>query len=205
MTDENVQPEAQEQVQPAAEAAAPEVKTEEATPEAASQEVPSVETLVADLAAAKERHMRLMADFDNMRKRQARELEERTARANERLLNALLPVFDNFEMALMAAQEDSPFVQGVKMIAGEFRKVLEQSGAELIDAPAGTTFDPMAHEALSMMPHAEIAQGCVVNQFRKGWKLGGKVVRPAQVIVSAGAPAPAEPAAEATEATSQEA
>lgn len=197
MTDENVQPEAQEQVQPAAEAAAPEVKTEEATPEVASQEVPSVETLVADLAAAKERHMRLMADFDNMRKRQARELEERTARANERLLNALLPVFDNFEMALMAAQDDSPFVQGVKMIAGEFRKVLEQSGAELIDAPAGTTFDPMAHEALSMMPHAEIAQGCVVNQFRKGWKLGGKVVRPAQVIVSAGAPAPAEPAAEA--------
>jgi molecular chaperone GrpE len=197
MTDENVQPEAQEQVQPAAETAAPEVKTEEATPEVAAPEVPSVETLVADLAAAKERHMRLMADFDNMRKRQARELEERTARANERLLNALLPVFDNFEMALMAAQDDSPFVQGVKMIAGEFRKVLEQSGAELIDAPAGTTFDPMAHEALSMMPHAEIAQGCVVNQFRKGWKLGGKVVRPAQVIVSAGAPAPAEPAAEA--------
>lgn len=197
MTDENVQPEAQEQVQPAAETAAPEVKTEEATSEVAAQEVPSVETLVADLAAAKERHMRLMADFDNMRKRQARELEERTARANERLLNALLPVFDNFEMALMAAQDDSPFVQGVKMIAGEFRKVLEQSGAELIDAPAGTTFDPMAHEALSMMPHAEIAQGCVVNQFRKGWKLGGKVVRPAQVIVSAGAPAPAEPAAEA--------
>lgn len=197
MTDENVQPEAQEQVQPAAETTAPEVKTEEATPEVAAQEVPSVETLVADLAAAKERHMRLMADFDNMRKRQARELEERTARANERLLNALLPVFDNFEMALMAAQDDSPFVQGVKMIAGEFRKVLEQSGAELIDAPAGTTFDPMAHEALSMMPHAEIAQGCVVNQFRKGWKLGGKVVRPAQVIVSAGAPAPAEPAAEA--------
>lgn len=205
MTDENVQPEAQEQVQPAAETAAPEVKTEEATPEVDAQEKPSVETLMADLAAAKERHMRLMADFDNMRKRQARELEERTARANERLLNALLPVFDNFEMALMAAQEDSPFVQGVKMIAGEFRKVLEQSGAELIDAPAGTPFDPMAHEALSMMPHAEIAQGCVVNQFRKGWKLGGKVVRPAQVIVSAGAPAPTEPTAEATEATSQEA
>jgi hypothetical protein len=91
----------------------------------------------------------------------------------------------------------SPFVQGVQMIAGEFRKVLEQSGAEVIDAAVGTTFNPMEHEALSMMPHADIAQGCVVNQFRKGWKLGGKIVRPAQVIVSAGAPAPAEPAAEA--------
>jgi molecular chaperone GrpE len=195
MTDENVNPEIQDTTPPAAEEAqtANAAETTESAPEATAEATanPSIEALMADLAAAKERHLRLMADFDNMRKRQARELEERTARANERLLNSLLPVFDNFEMALSVAQEDTPFVQGVKMIAGEFRKVLEQSGAEVIDAPEGTTFDPMAHEALSMVPHAEIAQGCVVNQFRKGWKLGGKVVRPAQVIVSAGAPAPA--------------
>ena len=159
--------------------------------------------LAAELAAAQERYLRLMADFDNMRKRQVRELEERTARANERLLTALIPVFDHFEMALGAAQEETPFVQGVKMIADEFRKVLEQSGAEVIDAAEGTAFDPMAHEALSMMPHEAIAQGCVVNQFRKGWKLGGKIVRPAQVIVSAGAPAPAEEVA--PEAAAQEA
>jgi molecular chaperone GrpE len=195
MTDENVNPEIQDTTPPAAEEAqtANAAENTETAPEAATEATgnPSIDALMADLAAAKERHLRLMADFDNMRKRQARELEERTARANERLLNSLLPVFDNFEMALSVAQEDTPFVQGVKMIAGEFRKVLEQSGAEVIDAPEGTTFDPMAHEALSMVPHAEIAQGCVVNQFRKGWKLGGKIVRPAQVIVSAGAPAPA--------------
>lgn len=195
MTDENVTPETQDTTPPAAEETqtANAAENTETAPEAATEATgnPSIDALMADLAAAKERHLRLMADFDNMRKRQARELEERTARANERLLNSLLPVFDNFEMALSVAQEDTPFVQGVKMIAGEFRKVLEQSGAEVIDAPEGTTFDPMAHEALSMVPHAEIAQGCVVNQFRKGWKLGGKVVRPAQVIVSAGAPAPA--------------
>jgi molecular chaperone GrpE len=195
MTDENVTPETQDTTPPAAEETqtANAAENTETAPEAAAEATgnPSIDALMADLAAAKERHLRLMADFDNMRKRQARELEERTARANERLLNSLLPVFDNFEMALSVAQEDTPFVQGVKMIAGEFRKVLEQSGAEVIDAPEGTTFDPMAHEALSMVPHAEIAQGCVVNQFRKGWKLGGKVVRPAQVIVSAGAPAPA--------------
>ena len=195
MTDENVTPETQDTTPPAAEETqtANAAENTESAPEATAEATgnPSIEALMADLAAAKERHLRLMADFDNMRKRQARELEERTARANERLLNSLLPVFDNFEMALSVAQEDTPFVQGVKMIAGEFRKVLEQSGAEVIDAPEGTTFDPMAHEALSMVPHAEIAQGCVVNQFRKGWKLGGKIVRPAQVIVSAGAPAPA--------------
>lgn len=172
---------------PAAEA--PTAEAVEGTAEAAPVEPSGNEALLAELAAAKERHLRLMADFDNMRKRQARELEERTARANERLLNAMIPVYDHFEMALAAAQEDSPFVQGVQMIAGEFRKVLEQSGAEVIDAAVGTTFNPMEHEALSMMPHADIAQGCVVNQFRKGWKLGGKIVRPAQVIVSAGTPA----------------
>lgn len=189
MTDEVKTPEVAEEI---------ETPVEETTTEPAEETttVPGVEQLTAELAAAKDRYLRLMADFDNMRKRQARELEERTARANERLLTAMLPVFDNFEMALTAVQEDSPFVQGVKMIAGEFRKVLEQSGAEVIDAPAGTTFDPMAHEALSMAPHAEIPQGCVVMQYRKGWKLGGKIVRPAQVIVSAGAPAPEAPTPE---------
>ena len=179
---------------------APEVAPEGAPetpvqPEAA--ETPAEETapaepenpLAAELAAAKERYLRLLADMDNMRKRQTRELEERTARANERLLTALLPVFDHFEMALAAAPANDAFAQGVQMIAGEFRKVLENSGAEVIDAPEGTAFDPMAHEALTTAPHETIAQGNVVSQFRKGWKLGGKVVRPAQVIVSAGAPA----------------
>ncbi|MGN0886648.1 MAG: nucleotide exchange factor GrpE [Candidatus Spyradenecus sp.] len=183
---------------------APEVAPEGASetpvqPEAAEAPAQAAEPaepenpLAAELAAAKERYLRLLADMDNMRKRQTRELEERTARANERLLTALLPVFDHFEMALAAAPADDAFAQGVQMIAGEFRKVLENSGAEVIDAPEGTAFDPMAHEALTTAPHATIPQGSVVSQFRKGWKLGGKVVRPAQVIVSAGAPAaPAE-------------
>lgn len=143
----------------------------------------------AELAAAKERYLRLLADFDNMRKRQARELEERTARANERLLSALIPVFDHFEMALAAAPAGDAFAQGVEMIAGEFRKVLEQSGAEVIDAAVGSAFDPMCHEALTTAPSAEVAEGLVLSQFRKGWRLGGKIVRPAQVVVSAGAPA----------------
>lgn len=170
-----------------------------ATEEMASVEVPveevpteeapvEVEDAVAkELAAAKECYLRLMADFDNMRKRQARELEERTARANERLLKELIPVFDDFEMALLTAPE-GPFGEGVKLIATRFQKVLEQSGAEMIDAAEGSTFDPMVHEAMTAVPHATYAQGTVVNQFRKGWRLGGKIVRPAQVIVSSGAP-----------------
>ncbi len=169
------------------------VEQDEVSVEASAETVETTEALATEaleaaLAEAKERTIRLMADMDNLRKRQARELEERTARANERLLQNLMPVYDNFEMALAAVTEETPVIQGVKMIADQFRKVLEQSGAEAIDAAEGVAFDPMQHEALSMVPHAEIAQGCVVTQFRKGWKLGGKVVRPAQVVVSAGAP-----------------
>lgn len=202
MTDDETQqtfPEAQNpEAMPAEPADAPEACAQGPSAEAPAEEAAAPEAapdpLEAELAAAKERYLRLLADVDNMRKRQARELEERTARANERLLGALIPVFDQFEMALAAAQDDSPFVQGVRMIAEGFRKVLEQSGAEVLDAPEGTAFDPMAHEALSMAPHPTVPQGCVVSQFRKGWRLGGKVLRPAQVIVSAGAPEAAAPA-----------
>ncbi len=171
-----------------------ETPTEEIKNETAAPAEPACSEQEKALAEMKDRYLRLLADFDNMRKRQARELEEGRARANERLLKDLIPVFDHFEMALMAAKGDDPFVQGVQMIAAEFRKVLEQSGAEMIDASeAGGAVDPMKHEVLSMLPHETIAQGLIVSQFRKGWILGGKVVRPAQVIVSAGAPAaPAE-------------
>ena len=181
-------------VQAAAEGAEPKENAKAQPSEEVPAAAPSAEE---ELAAAKDRYIRLLADFDNMRKRTARELEERTARANERLLTALLPVFDNFEMALSAAPEKDPFADGVRMIATEFRKVLEQSGAEVIDAE-GKPFDPMAHEALTMVPDANVPKGEIISQFRKGWKLGGKIIRPAQVIVSAGAPeAPEAPAADA--------
>ncbi len=163
-------------------ASAAEKPTTDEDPQA-TKEDPMAEAL----AAANERYLRLMADFDNMRKRTARELEERTARANERLLKELIPVFDDFEMALLNAPEGA-FSEGVKLIATRFQKVLEQSGAEMIDATEGTAFDPMMHEAMTAVPHPQYAQGIVVNQFRKGWRLGGKIVRPAQVIVSSGAP-----------------
>ncbi len=182
---ENLSTEAQEET--SAEAVQPEAKL---SPEA------------EQLAVMKDRYIRLMADFDNMRKRQARELEEGRARANERLLKELIPVFDHFEMALASAKGEDPFVQGVQMIATEFRKVLEQSGAAVIDASVeGTKVDPMKHEVLSMIPHETIPQGEIVTQFRKGWTLGGKVVRPAQIVVSAGAPvAPVEEAQDGGEA-----
>jgi molecular chaperone GrpE len=164
-----------------------ETPVEATEPETAPADVAEENPMAREMALLKERHIRLMADFDNMRKRTARELEERTARANENLLKALIPVFDNFEMALTNAPEGA-FTDGVKMIASEFKKVLETSGAEIIDAPEGSAFDPMIHEAMTAIPHPSHPEGTVVNQFRKGWRLGGKIIRPAQVIVSSGAP-----------------
>ncbi len=191
----NVQAEEAAQETPkAAEETSTETPVEEAPTEAVQEAKLSPEA--EQLAVMKDRYIRLMADFDNMRKRQARELEEGRARANEQLLKQLIPVFDHFEMALASATAEDPFVQGVQMIATEFRKVLEQSGAEVIDASIeGTKVDPMKHEVLTMMPHDTIPQGEIVSQFRKGWVLGGKVIRPAQIVVSSGAPAaPAEEA-----------
>ena len=175
-------------------AQAPEAAAEpETAPEA--EKPPEVAALEQEVAGLKERYLRTVADFDNAKKRLARELEERTARANERLVGELIPVFDHFELALQSAPAGDAFAQGVRMIADEFRKVLERSGAEVIDASAeGTAFDPMAHEALSAVPHATVPKDCVVSQFRKGWRLGGKVLRPAQVVVSSGAPAAGEEA-----------
>ncbi len=146
----------------------------------------------AEAAALKDRYIRLMADFDNMRKRHVRELDEMIVRANERLLKELMPIEDNLELALQNAPEgESTFVDGVRMIDTQFRKALEQSGAVAIDA-VGEPFDPNFHEALQMMPNESVPANHVFSQFRKGWKLGSKVIRPAQVLVSAGASAQAE-------------
>lgn len=151
-----------------------------------------LEAAEQEVKAAKDRYIRLLADFDNMRKRQARELSEMTQRANERLIKELLPIYDHLELALSNAPEleeakAKAFLEGVQMIATQFHTALEQSGAKVIDA-LGQPFDPNLHEALQMIPDEQVPANHVAQQFRKGWKLGSQVIRPAQVIVSSGAP-----------------
>lgn len=153
----------------------------------------------AEVAAIKDRYIRLLADFDNMRKRHTRELGEMTIRANERLLKDLLPVYDNLDLAVSNAPKDSPFVEGVVLIEGLFRKTLEQCGMEIING-MGQPFNPNLHEALQMIPDTTVPANHIIQQFRKGWKLGTKVIRPAQVIVSAGVPITVVDTPETTEA-----
>ena len=145
------------------------------------------------MAELNERIVRLTADFDNFRKRAQREKDEARQFANQGLLEKLLPVLDNFEMALTAVKDaDSSVRDGVQMILDQLLGVLKESGVEPVDA-MGQPFDPNLHEALSQEETTEVEEGTVVQQVQRGYKLNDRLVRPARVVV-AKAPGAAEEA-----------
>ncbi len=145
------------------------------------------------IAELNERIVRLTADFDNFRKRAQREKDEARQFANQGLLEKLLPVLDNFEMALTAVKDADPSVRdGVQMILDQLLGVLKESGVEPVDA-LGQSFDPNLHEALSQEETTDAEEGTVVQQVQRGYKLNDRLVRPARVVV-AKAPGAAEEA-----------
>ena len=131
-----------------------------------------------------DRLLRLAADFENYKKRAAREREEYVARANERLLKELLPILDDLERALAAAErhEEGQLEDGVRLTYKSLASLLERNGVQEIDA-AGK-FDPHVHEALLQQPAEDKESGDVIDVIQKGYTLGGRVVRPARVIVA---------------------
>ena len=180
-------------------AAAPETAQAEAA-SAAGQAAPAAggdADANAD-AVWRDRYTRLLADFDNFRKRQVREREETVKRANEALILELLPVIDHLDLALAsAAVPDDPFVTGVRIVADQLHAALAKADARPVEA-AGQPFTPEHCEALGEMPSDTAPAGHVAVQLRKGWLLAGRLLRPAQVMVSSG-PATAEPAKPADE------
>lgn len=158
-----------------------------------------LEELKARAAQADEfwdRLLRTTADFDNFKKRSARDRQDAARYANESLIQKLLPVLDNFEMAQAAAQnaaanEAQSLQTGIAMIQQQFKAVLSDAGVEEVDA-TGKAFDPNLHEAVSQQETADAPEGHVVQQLRKGYKLRDRLLRPATVIV---AKKPAAPAA----------
>jgi molecular chaperone GrpE len=131
-----------------------------------------------------DRLLRLAADFDNYKKRAAREREEYVALANARLLAELLPVLDDLERALAAAEqhEEAQLEEGVRLVHRSLAALLERHGVTPIDV-AGK-FDPHVHEALASQPSEEAESGSVLDVVQRGYKLGDRVVRPARVIVA---------------------
>ena len=129
-------------------------------------------------------YLRLAADFDNYRKRTAREQAELTQRANERLLNELLPVLDDLERALEAAaeHEEAKLEEGVRLVHRSLLGLVERHGLTEIDTEGA--FDPHVHEALLAQPGEGAEEGSVLQVLQKGYRLGDKVIRPARVIVA---------------------
>jgi molecular chaperone GrpE len=130
---------------------------------------------------------RTKADFENYRKRVAKETSEALARGKADLARQLLPALDNLERALEAGKDASAhgaLVEGVAMVRDELHGRLEAAGVEAFD-PTGEKFDPQLHEALSTMPAEDIESGTVLETVEKGYRLNGQVLRPARVVVSA--------------------
>lgn len=147
--------------------------------------------LEAALREANDRNLRTQAELENFRKRARRELEEEKRYAALPLMRDVLQVVDNLQRAIEAAeksQSGAALLEGVKMVAVQLASVLEQHHCRTIPA-AGAAFDPQWHEAIGQMPSADVAAGHVALVARSGYTLHDRVVRPAQVLVSLGAPA----------------
>ena len=165
------------------------------------------EAAEAKAADAVNRHARLQADWENYRRRTAQERLDERARATEKLIEALLPVVDDMERALDHARTQDlsddfgQFVDGVDAVRSKLLGVFEREGVEAID-PKGEAFDCNVHQAVGRVEDAEQFDETVNDVYQKGYRMGGKVLRPAMVTVTYGGskrPAP-EPATEAEDA-----
>jgi molecular chaperone GrpE len=160
------------------------------TAEATADPEGAAETAATDLQAEVERYrdvaLRAAADLENYRKRMIREKEEAIRFANAGLLEKLLPILDNFELGLEAARGDEAakgIVNGFSMIHRQLGDFLQSSGLQPIDA-VGQPFDPKFHEALGHETDEAQADGIVLRQLRRGYRLADRLVRPASVIVN---------------------
>ena len=184
--------ESEKNAEPTENADSPAEKADDAAEQPAADASASSATetaaLKAALADANDRNLRLMAEFDNFRRRSAKEQLELIETANGKLLEKLSEVQDNFERAFASenkAKDLEAFEKGMQMIYNQFAKILTDAGLEQID-PTGAEFDPNMHEALMQQPSETVPEGHVVTVFQKGYKLKNKILKTAKVIVSSG-------------------
>ena len=158
-------------------------EVEESEPQA-----PTLDDQLAALAAERDEYLdlaqRVQADFENYRKRAAREQERLVAHAHERLVRELLPILDDLERAVEAAErhEEAQLVEGVKLVEQSLRTALRKEG--LVEIETDGAFDPHVHEALLTQPSGDVEPGSVLEVVQRGYRVGDKVVRPARVIVA---------------------
>lgn len=159
--------------------------TEEAVSEEpnVTVEVPEADKQAAELAAVKEQLLRTMAEYDNFRKRSAREKDALRAEIVTNVTSKFLPVLDNLERAMQTECADENYKKGVEMINTSFLETLKSLGVEEIESD-GASFDPNLHQAVQRVDNSEQESGTVVQTFAKGYKIGDKVIRFAMVSVA---------------------
>jgi molecular chaperone GrpE len=156
--------------------------------EGSGPEAPTPDDRLATVVAERDEYLdlaqRVQADFENYRKRALRDQERLVAHAHERLVCELLPILDDLERALEAAErhEEAQLVDGVKLVENSLRAALAKEGLTEIDTDGA--FDPHVHEALLTQPAEGAEPGSVLDVVQRGYRLGDKVVRPARVIVA---------------------
>lgn len=183
-----------EEGRPSGEWAVPDAE-ESARPAAAAEPTAEPAEPTVETAELRDRHLRLLADFDNFRKRAERELEERTRYVLAEPIRELLPVLDNLERALAAQGPESDLIRGVEMTARQFLDVLRRFGVEPVPA-VGARFDPRRHEAVLSIESPDVAEPTVVEELQRGYVLRDRLLRPAlvRVAVPAAGAAPSRPA-----------
>ena len=168
----------EKQEEPAQEAPKPE--------EPKAEEAPKAEEPKAEEPDWKDLYVRLRADFDNYKKRAARDREDVYRYAESDIIKDILPTVDNLALALSGAEDpEGAFVKGVKLVHDTLLNALKAHGAEPFDS-LGKPFDPERMEAIATLPSEEIDEGCVSNEAKRGWTLKEKLLRAAQVVVSSG-------------------
>ena len=166
------------------------------SPSSAASEVERSETedpmagLQADLDRCRDLALRSQADFENYKKRCAREKEDAIKYANASLLERLVAIVDNFKLGLEAARgesEQSPIYSGMTLVLKQLNDFLAENGLRAIEAE-GKKFDPNLHEAIAHEPSEQFSEGTVIRQTRRGYRFKDRLLRPSSVVVSSGPP-----------------
>lgn len=142
-----------------------------------------ISKLKDELEDVKDRHTRLIAEFDNLKKRSAKEREGLYNSIIGDIMSSLLPVIDNLEKATEADSKDEEYKKGIELVLKQFRDVLNANGVKEIEA-VGQPFDPELHEAVSMIQDENLGEKIVAQEYRKGYMIGNKVIRHSMVVVA---------------------
>jgi len=148
------------------------------------KQIEELNTLVTSL---NDKYLRLMAEFDNYKRRSAKEYERLIESANERLLKDIIEVRENFDRAFKSNDQGEKFVEGMKLNTAKLNSILEKHGLEVYAEP-GHEFNPELHDALMRAPHESIPDSHISDVHERGYKLKGKIIKHAKVVVSSGKP-----------------